>query len=53
MEKQLRSLGSSVAARETEIIVKPLRLSTAEGTISITFLYGPSHSLTEMAIGRS
>ena len=52
-EKQLRFLDSSIAARETDISVKPLGHSIAEGTVSITFPYDPSHSLTEIAIGRS
>ena len=50
LERQLRFLESSVAVRETDIFVKPLRHRVAEDTISIAFPYVPSHSLAEIAL---
>lgn len=51
IENQRRFLELSAAVRKTDMIVKPLEYRAAEGsegTVSITFPYVPSHSLSEM-----
>ncbi|KAL9129384.1 MAG: hypothetical protein Q9217_002148 [Psora testacea] len=50
LERQLLFLGSSVAMRETGILLKPPRHRVGEGTVSIAFPYVSSHSLAEMAL---
>lgn len=49
LRRQQKFLASSVAVKETDIFVKPLGFTEAEGTVSIAFPYVPSHSLAEMA----
>ncbi|OAA58286.1 hypothetical protein ISF_06825 [Cordyceps fumosorosea ARSEF 2679] len=50
LERQNRFLETSVAVRETDIFVRPLRFTASDETFSIDFPYLPSQTLAQLAM---